>query len=61
MGHLWTSTGQQLAEVTFTNETASGWQEAQLPVPVAIQKDTTYITSYHSSQGQFGFNPGASS
>ena len=26
-------------------------------MPVAIQKDTTYITSYHSSQGQFGFNP----
>jgi hypothetical protein len=57
VGHLWTSTGQQLAEVPFTSETATGWQEAILPVPVAIQKDTTYITSYHSSQGRFGFNP----
>ena len=58
VGHLWTSTGQQLAEIQFTGETASGWQQAALPVPVQISKDTTYITSYHSSQGQFGFNPG---
>ena len=50
--------GQQLAEVQFTGETASGWQEATLPVPVPITRDTTYITSYHSSQGQFGFNRG---
>ncbi len=28
--------GQQLAEVTFTNETASGWQQEELPQPVPI-------------------------
>src|SRR4051812_39807882 len=26
IGHLWSSTGQQLAEVAFSNETAEGWQ-----------------------------------
>src|SRR4051812_23451231 len=35
IGHLWSSTGQQLAEATFDNETASGWQEQALPQPVA--------------------------
>ena len=28
--------GQQLAEVQFTNETASGWQQEELPSPVPI-------------------------
>ena len=35
-GRLWTSTGTLLATVTFTNETASGWQQANLPNPVPI-------------------------
>ena len=46
------------AEVTFTNETASGWQQAALPEPVQITKDTTYITSYYAAAGRFGFSPG---
>jgi hypothetical protein len=58
VGHLWTAGGQQLAEVEFTEETATGWQEAALPVPVPITRDATYVTSYHSSQGRFGFSPG---
>src|SRR6185437_4035642 len=35
VGHLWSSTGQLLATVTFTNETASGWQTASFSNPVA--------------------------
>jgi hypothetical protein len=58
VGHLWTSGGQKLAEVTFSNETASGWQEEELPEPVQITKDTTYVTSYHSAEGHYGFSPG---
>ena len=58
VGHLWTSDGQKLAEVTFNNETASGWQEEPLPEPVQITKDTTYVTSYHAASGRFGFSPG---
>jgi hypothetical protein len=58
VGHLWTSTGQKLAEVTFENETASGWQLEKLPEPVQITKDTTYITSYYAAAGKFGFSPG---
>jgi hypothetical protein len=58
VGHLWTSSGQLLAEAEFTSETASGWQSQPLPVPVPIPRDTTYVVSYHSSQGRFAFDPG---
>ncbi|HNB35731.1 MAG TPA: DUF4082 domain-containing protein, partial [Anaerolineales bacterium] len=59
VGHLWAANGTQLAEVTFTNETASGWQEMELPAPVAISADTTYIVSIFSSPtGYFAITPG---
>jgi len=58
VGHLWTGTGTLLATATFTGETASGWQEVQLAVPVAIQAGTTYVASYHSSSGYFALNEG---
>ncbi len=49
IGHLWSSGGTLLASVTFTGETASGWQQMSFPTPVAIEEDDTYIISYHSS------------
>jgi uncharacterized protein DUF4082/concanavalin A-like lectin/glucanase superfamily protein/galactose oxidase-like protein/Big-like domain-containing protein/purple acid phosphatase-like protein/Kelch motif protein len=58
VGHLWSATGQLLAAAPFTNETASGWQSAELPNPVPAVKDTTYIASYHSSAGNYAFDPG---
>ena len=48
-GTLWTATGTPLGTVTFTNETASGWQTASFQTPIAITADTTYIVSYHSN------------
>jgi hypothetical protein len=47
--HLWSAAGQLLASSTFTNETASGWQQVNLSTPVAIAANTTYIVSYHSN------------
>ncbi|MBD6617921.1 DUF4082 domain-containing protein [Komarekiella sp. 'clone 1'] len=44
-GKLWTATGTLLASVTFSNETASGWQEQLLATPVNIQANTTYVVS----------------
>ena len=58
VGHLWSADGQQLAAVPFENETASGWQSADLPNPVAITKDTTYVASYYSPGGYFPFDQG---
>src|SRR5690242_18314880 len=34
VGHLWSASGQSLAQATFTNETATGWQEVKFASPV---------------------------
>jgi hypothetical protein len=52
-GTLWSSTGSKLATVTFTGETASGWQSATFSKPVAIAAKTTYIASYHAANGHY--------
>lgn len=52
-GTLWDSKGTRLATVTFTNETASGWQTANFPQPVNIASDVTYIISYHAPNGHY--------
>jgi hypothetical protein len=46
VGHLWDSSGHMLASVTFTNESASGWQQQNLATPVTIAANTTYTVSY---------------
>ena len=53
VGNLWTAAGTLLSSVTFTSETASGWQEMALPAPVAITAGTTYIASYHAPVGRY--------
>lgn len=55
-GYLWTSTGTLIASVSFSNETASGWQQATLDTPVAIDADTTYVVSY-STNGHYSATP----
>ncbi len=49
IGRIWSSTGQLLGSVTFTNETASGWQQQTLTTPIAIQANTTYIVSVNAN------------
>jgi O-glycosyl hydrolase len=58
-GELWSDAGQLLATATFTNETASGWQQVTLSQPVAITANTTYIVSYHTSASYIAYTPGA--
>lgn len=48
-GSLWSSTGTLLSSVTFTNETASGWQTANFASPVQISANQTYVVSYHTN------------
>jgi hypothetical protein len=49
-GSLWTSTGTRLGTLTFSNETASGWQTATFTNgPITISPNTTYVVSYHSN------------
>src|SRR6185437_1020893 len=51
VGDLWSSSGALLASATFTNETASGWQQVNFSTPVIIQAGQTYIASYETTTG----------
>ena len=53
IGNLWDNTGKLLATATFTNETASGWQQVTFPTPVAITANTVYVASYHTNVGHY--------
>ena len=57
VANLWTSTGTLLATATFTNETATGWQQVDFATPVTITAGTTYVASYHTS-GNYAADPG---
>lgn len=56
VGTLWSRTGTKLASVTFTGETATGWQQAVLPAPVAVNAGTTYVASYYAPVGRYASN-----
>jgi hypothetical protein len=53
LGDLWTSDGTLLASATFTNETASGWQQVNFATPVRITAGTVYVASYHTNVGEY--------
>jgi hypothetical protein len=57
VGKLWTTAGQVLATVTFTNETATGWQQADFTQPVAIAANTAYVASYIAPGGHYSVPP----
>ncbi len=48
---LWSSTGTILAQATFTNESASGWQTVSLASPFQLAANTNYVVSYHTTTG----------
>jgi Domain of unknown function (DUF4082)/Bacterial Ig domain len=52
-GHLWTAGGTLLGSVTFSGETASGWQQATFATPITISAGTVYIASYHAPSGHY--------
>lgn len=53
VGSLWSANGNQLAQVTFVNETTTGWQQANFSSPVLIQANTTYVVSYIAPRGRY--------
>lgn len=58
VGSLWNSAGTRLAQVTFTNETATGWQTATLATPVALSTGQTYVVSYRAPNGRYSYTQG---
>ncbi|WP_250002920.1 N,N-dimethylformamidase beta subunit family domain-containing protein [Actinoplanes sp. M2I2] len=57
VGRLWTASGTLLSTVTFTGETASGWQQATLSTPVSLAAGTTYVVSYYAPNGRYAADP----
>ncbi len=58
IGSLWSSTGTLLAQATFTNETASGWQTVAFSNPVLLQAGQTYVAGYFAPNGHFSRTQG---
>src|SRR5687768_6518150 len=59
VGNLWSATGTNLARVTFTGETASGWQRMELSTPAAVAAGVTYVASVFCPQGRYAADNGA--
>jgi len=53
IGNLWTTSGTLLASATFSNESASGWQQVSFGTPVAITANTVYVASYFAPNGHY--------
>ena len=56
VGRLWNATTRQLLDtVTFTSETASGWQTALFDNPVPLAAGQAYVVSYSVPIGYYAF------
>ena len=58
VGQLWTAGGLLLASATFSNETASGWQQVNFASPVLISANATYVAAYFTSSGFYSKDDG---
>ncbi len=56
IGSLWSASGTLLASATFTNESASGWQQVNFSTPVAIEANITYVAAYLAPSGEYSFS-----
>jgi hypothetical protein len=56
VAHIWTTSGVLLRSATFTNETASGWQQVNFSTPVQVTANTVYIASYWAPVGHFSMD-----
>lgn len=53
VGTLYNSSGTALSSVTFTNESAQGWQTATLASAVPITAGSTYTAAYTAPNGHY--------
>src|SRR5881296_779305 len=58
LGCLWDAGGTLLASVTFTGESASGWQEMNFAAPVPIVANGNYVIGYHAPWGNYSATSG---
>jgi hypothetical protein len=57
-GRIWSTAGAVLGTVAFTNETATGWQQAMLGTPVLLEANTVYVVSVEVNVWFGGTAPG---
>ena len=53
VGSLWTASGTRLGRVTFSGESAGGWQHAAFATPIAVAANQTYIVAYTAPVGRY--------
>ncbi|WP_240689916.1 DUF4082 domain-containing protein [Arthrobacter sp. PAMC25564] len=53
VGSVWSESGQRLATVTFSGESATGWQSATLSPPLEVTANTNYVVSYFAPAGHY--------
>ncbi|SDJ03730.1 Ig-like domain (group 2) [Frankineae bacterium MT45] len=53
VGSIWSSDGTLLAQATFTDETADGWQQVDFATPVTALPGNTYVASYFAPSGHY--------
>ena len=53
VARLWSASGTLLGSATFSNETATGWQEVLFSPPVPIVAGQTYVASYFAPNGGY--------
>ena len=58
VGSLWDSSGDLLGQVTFSNESTAGWEQANFSTPIAVTAGTTYVASYFAPDGGYAVNSG---
>jgi N,N-dimethylformamidase beta subunit-like, C-terminal/Domain of unknown function (DUF4082)/Bacterial Ig-like domain (group 1)/Bacterial Ig domain len=61
VGNIWSATGTLLTSVSFSGETASGWQIQALTSPLTIQANTTYVVSVNENAAYVATNSGLAS
>ncbi|MGW5050969.1 DUF4082 domain-containing protein [Actinokineospora sp. NPDC004072] len=54
-GTLWSPSGTVMATAPSTGESASGWQTVTFAAPVPVTAGETYVVSFWSSAGRYGF------
>ncbi len=50
------SQGNKLGSVTFTGESATGWQQATFSAPLPVTANATYVASYYAPVGRYAVN-----
>ncbi|NYE35529.1 hypothetical protein F4692_000633 [Nocardioides cavernae] len=56
-GSVWDASGNRLGQLTFANETATGWQSASFTTPVTVTAGQTYVVSYLAPNGRYSATP----